>query len=321
MAKKKDFSFEEVLAKYQVEPEIEMIPTGIANLDTILGGGIALGYCYGLYGEPGAGKSSLCFQIIKSLCKQGLKCLMIDVEKSINKNQLDSFGLSTYREQGLLSVVSLTYYNELEEVIKAVSESDYKVVLLDSISAVVPYIDKNSNATLMQIGIRARQASNLMMQLKSWFYSAKIASLIIFQARANIGGGLYGPEFQSQGSYTEKHMVDLMLCLQISQKIKDDEDNIIGNKIWMMTEKNKFTRPFVRVQNNLIFGKGISKRYDLIEKGLELGVIEKSGRYDYKIPGMDEPLKGKKALYGMSTEYLRALQTAIDNYIPSETEL
>ncbi len=257
--------------------------------------------------------TSVCLQIVKRRLKDGTKCVIVDVEKSINDFQLESFGLKSYKESGDLLILTCTFFNEFEEIMMGIADSgEYKLVLVDSISAIQPYVAKGLTVEDIRPGIRALQSSQVINKIKAAFYQKEIASLMIFQARANLDmtGNMYAPKEKSAASYTERHVLDVETQISISSVIKDEEDKIIGNKVWIECKKNKFTAPFNKVQTSLIFGKGILKRIEIVDKAIELGIIQQRGSF-FIVPGASENIRGRKALYDLPADILRAVKQAI----------
>jgi recombination protein RecA len=312
MAKKSN-DLATILQKYSTDKEYEMKDTGIEVFNELWGGGICDGFMYGFYGTPGVGKSSLSLQMVKRRLKDGDKVLIVDVEKSINDFQLQSFGLIQYKESGQLAIATITFFNEYEELMMAIADdATFKFVLVDSVTAIQPYVAKGLTVEDVRPGIRALQASQVQSKIKAQFYLKGIASIMIFQARANLDmtGNMYAPKEKSAAGFTERHLLDVETVLSTSSVIKDEDDRIIGNKVWIECKKNKFTAPFQRRQSSLIFGKGILKRIEVVDRALELGIIIQRGSF-FQVPGSEENIRGRKALYDLPSDILKAVQQKI----------
>lgn len=313
MAKKSGGDFASLLQEYSTQREFEMSDTGIEVFNELWGGGLVHGFMYGFYATPGCGKTTLCLQLLRRRLKEGEKCCIVDIEKSINDFQLETFGLTEYRDNGQLIIVTMTMFNEYEKFMMALADNgEYTCVLVDSVSAIQPYIPKGTSVEDIRPGIRALQASAVQSKIKSAFYNKGIVSLMIFQARANLdmSGNMYVPKEKSAAGFTERHLLDVETQLTTSSIIKDEDDRIIGNKVWIECKKNKFCAPFQRRQSSLIFGKGILKRIEVVDKAIELGIIQQRGSF-FIVPGGEDNIRGRKALYELPAERLKAVQQAI----------
>lgn len=184
---KKSTDLAGILQKYAVKQEFEMHDIGIDVFNELWGGGVVQGFMYGFYATPGAGKTTICLQMIKRRLKDGWKCLIVDIEKSINDFQLETFGLKDYVENGQLVLTTVSNMKEYEELMMAVAESaEFQLVLVDSVTAIQPYVAKGLTVEDIRPGLRALQISAIQNKVKSQFYLAGITSFMIFQARANL---------------------------------------------------------------------------------------------------------------------------------------
>ena len=314
MAKKSGSDLASVLQKYSTKKEFEMHDVGIEVFNELWGGGIVLGFMYGFYATPGAGKTTICLQMIRKRLKDGWKCLIVDVEKSINDFQLETFALKDFVEQGQLVIATVSNMKEYEELMMTVAESgEFQLVLVDSVTAIQPYVAKGLTVEDIRPGLRALQISAIQNKIKSQFYLNGITSFMIFQARANLdmSGNPYAPKEKSAAAYNERHLLDVETKITTSSQIKDEDgDGLIGNKIWIVCEKNKFCPPFQRRQSSLIFGKGILRRIEVVDRAIEMGIIVQRGSF-FIVPGGDDNIRGRKALYELPGERLKAVQQAI----------
>lgn len=313
MARGKVTNLEDILSKYAANKEEEVIPTGIDSIDSLLGGGLTPGYTFGFWGTPGAGKSTVCLQILKNFCKQGKKCAVIDVEKSISQKQQESFGIDKYVADGTLVILACSFINEYEEIMTAlINSQEFSLIMVDSVTFLQPYVKQGLTVEDIRPGIKSLQISQVGPKLKAASYNNGVIILSIYQARANLDmtGNMYAPKDKVAAGFSEQHLVDALLKISVSSKIKDDNDEIIGNKVWLTTEKNKFATPGKKVQSTLIFGKGISKRIDLIDNALEMGLITQSGA-TFTLPFDEKKVRGRKALYDLPSEDMKKLQELV----------
>lgn len=308
---KKATSFEDLLSKYSTNREEKMTPTKVVMLDNIIGGGLVEGYVYGFWGVPAAGKTTICMQVIRNLCKAGHKCAIIDVEKSISEFQQEAFGLKEFVDNGELLITTCSFMNEYEELALGLIESgEVEYLMVDSIGFIQPYVPKGMSVEDVRPGLKSLQIAQVGPKIKAAAYKNKVTVLNIYQARANIdmSANMYAPKDKVAAGYAEQHLVDCMVKLTTSSKIEDEDKVQIGNMVWLTTEKNKFAPPHRRVQSTLIFGKGFSRRYDTINMALEKGIIEQGGAvFTIHLPDGDEKIKGRKALYEMDNNMVKQI--------------
>lgn len=325
MAKKTDSSLASILSTYGVSKPLEFVDTGVSALNTVLGGGIALGYFYTFWGVQGCGKSTITCQVVRAFCRQGLKVVYIDSERALNSRQKDSFGLSDFEAQGLFIHLSVQFMDQLEEVGAALSQDpSIKLVVIDSLSEIQPYADKELRLQDIRPGLKAQQSSLLLPRLKHWFANAGIACIVLLHARANVQMGVvnpYAPKEKSDGGYATQHVPDVVLKISIGAKLKEKDpvsgdDIVIGATTKLEAEKNKFTAPFHPLTCKLLYGKGISQRYEIIDTALERGVIQKTGN-TYILPS-GEKFVGIGKLYGMPRESLSGLKDYLNGGMSQE---
>ena len=266
---------------------------------------------YGVWGVQGSGKSTLVFQIIKAFCKKGLKVCFVDVEKAFNKKQQIAFGLREYVENGAIIYLTVDNYVQLDEVVTAVGKDpEVKLLVVDSETQLLPKLLDDVSVADNQPGQKARQASVLLTKMKSRFYEAGIASIILFHARANISmtANIYAPAEKQAGGFAGRHIPDVILQVKAGQKIKDG-DGILGQVVHLVCDKNKFVPPYRQISRNLLFGRGIVKKNEIIDLAIERGLITQSGSF-FKLPG-GETIRGTAALYEMSNDMVRDLQSKL----------
>lgn len=300
MAKeKKECSLESIISTYNAEREEDFISTGVAALDELFGGGINPGSMYCFWGVQGCGKSTLVFQVIRQFCEQGLRVAFIDVERAFNKNQQESFALREYVENGMLIHLMADNYSQIDEITSAIAkDGSIKLVVVDSETQLLPKVLDDVNVADMQPGQKARQAGNWLTKMKSQFYGAGIASIIIAHARANISMGPsnpYSPAEKQAGGYAMKHVPDVILKVGIGSKLKDN-DAVLGQVVHLCCDKNKFAPPFRNMDQKLFFGRGVDSRVAIIDKALESGIISQNGAF---FTFGDTKVRGIANLYGM----------------------
>lgn len=300
----------------QTEPDIA-VSTGVDVLDHQWGGGVYLGYQIALWGERGSGKSTLAAQVCRSFCRQGRKVVYLDSERALNSRQQEAFGLAKYVDSGEFTRLKVNNLSELEQMAKIISESDVSLVVVDSISQIEAWADKDISVQDMQIGVKARQQGFVLPRIKAWFSDANIASILLFHARANFNtGGAWGaPTTKQDGGFVAQHVPDIITKLGVGGLVKekqaDGSEVPIGANLFIECEKNKFGPTRYKQQEKLIYGVGISKRISLIDRALAMGIISRSGN-SYALP-WGEKFLGMQRCYDMPLDSLKRL----DNYLKS----
>lgn len=308
---KKESAFASVLQKFSAKRELpkhEIKPQVLNDL----WGGFHLGAIYSIWAEKGAGKSTLTFQVLKSLCKKGLRGVFVDVEKAFNEFQQETFGLREYIENGQLMVLTVSNWKDYEEIVMALDGEDVDFFVTDSITMIMAYTPKELKVEDVRPGLKAQQAASVLGKLKDISYRNEIGTILLYHARANIqivGANPYSPATKMAGGLADAHIPDIITKVQTHSKIKGDGDDPIGVEISICTEKNKFVKPFVTRREKLIFGKGIDARISLIENAISLGIIRQSGS-SFIIPNHDN-VRGRKALYELDSETLKGIKQLV----------
>lgn len=308
MAKKE--GLESVLNKYSAEREESLIPTGLYSIDSVLGGGLCPGGMYALWGPPGSFKSTIALQIAKSYCKRGEKVVFVDVEKALNLNQQEAFGVRKYVEDGTLIHVTVDTYVQVDELCMAVASdsSDIKLVIVDSETQLLPKIGEDAVVDSNQPGLKAKQGSVWLNKMKSSFYYKGITSIILCHARANLNmQSMYGPTTKMAGGYATLHIPDCIVQFQPGQKF-GDKLAPSGVEVHISTDKNKFAAPFKRVDVKCWYSKGIKKSVELIDRAIAEGIIKQSGSF---FTFGDKTVRGTEALYSMPTDDLKYLKSLL----------
>jgi RecA/RadA recombinase len=313
MAKKSSgMSFTDAMNAYSTKKDLRTVKLSVDALNDLWGGGITLGFMYSLWAEPGCGKTTLALQCAKSFCRQGLKVLIVDVEKAINDFMIESFGLRSFIDDGLLIILTVTDFEEWENLCDSLLDQNLSLVITDSVTAISPVTPDGLHVTDVRPGLRAQQESFVLNKIKSSFYKKEIAHIVIFHARANINitGRGTQPDVKQAGGFAAGHYPDVVTRISSHAKIEGDEKgSYIGVNIRLVTTKNKFTSPNRVLEKKLIYGVGISKKIDLVDTAIDLGLIIQKGSY-FDIPNGDR-IKGRRALYELPADTLKMLQESI----------
>lgn len=302
----KALTISDILKKYDTKKTYDFTTTGSICLDKMLGGGLAPGQMYAMWGVSGCGKSTIACQTAKQFCKLGKKVIYVDVEKALNTNQLRDFGLEQYTEDGSFNVITINNYNELSEVVVAVAkEKACDLFIVDSVSEIMPVANMEElDVVSARPGQNARQGGLALQQMHSLFYDNGITSIVLFHARANISMGPANPYQETEvmgGGYQSKHIPDVIIKVSASTKLKSDDDqDILGQVLAVTTQKNKFAPPLKKFKVKMFYGKGISRVAEVIDLALDLNIITRSGAY-YSLPNGDK-VCGEKKLYAIEDD-------------------
>lgn len=272
---------------YSDNEPVKHISTGSMQVDNILGkGGLTFGRVVEVYGDNAAGKTTFCLGIVATAQKLGLRCAYIDKENALDPDYAESLGVdleNTFLSQPNTGEEALTIAERL------ICSGSIDVIVIDSVATLNPSADLQKNlADNAKMAGRAALLTRFFERNDSTIQKNKVLLLCINQMRAGLDP--YGPKKGTTGGMALKHATSYRLELHPEDKITDSNGEIIGNKIRLKTVKNKLYSPFKIAHYDLIFGKGIDKIKDIVEFGVEVGVIEKSGTWmnykDYKFQGM-----------------------------------
>ena len=303
MAKKDDISIDDLIEEYSSNGEMVMHSTGIRAFDAMLGGGLLEGAMYGFWGEQGTGKSSLCAQIARKFCEEGYPVLYIDSEKSLNDVQKKIYGLTEYCEnRTLLHFDKVVTVKQCDEVCsKLIKKNAVKLIIIDSETELLAKTADELDVEKQVVGEHARQSQIMLSKLKCGVHLNNLIAIVMFQARANIQlNPTYGASDKKQaGGFAGKHVPDAIIQIGKGSAIKDSENKKIGHVMRISCEKNKIAPP-TTIEQDFIYGIGISNRIGVIDAAIERGFIEISGRT--YILGNGSKYIGKKALYDMTDE-------------------
>lgn len=267
------------LGQKEAAVKAEVIPTGSISFDLSLGiGGFPRGRVIEIFGPEATGKTTLALHVIAEAQKRGGQAAFIDAEHALDPNYAAKLGINIdellisqpdYGEQAL----------EIAEVL--VRSGAVDVIVVDSVAALVPKAELEGEMGDAHMGLQARLMSQALRKLTAIVSRSKTCFIFINQIREKIGVFVGSPE-TTTGGRALKFYASLRIDVRKLAAIKEGEE-VVGSRVKVKVVKNKLAPPFREAQFDIIFGEGISREGDLVDCGLQYGILEKTGTwYSYK---------------------------------------
>jgi recombination protein RecA len=296
---------------------VEFIPTGAISFDLALGiGGFPRGRVVEIYGPEATGKTTLALHVIAEAQKRGGQAAFIDAEHALDPKYAASVGIDVdnllisqpdYGEQAL----------EIAEVL--VRSGAVDVVVVDSVAALVPKAELEGEMGDAHMGLQARLMSQALRKLTAIVARSKTCFIFINQIREKIGMFIGNPE-TTTGGRALKFYSSMRIDVRRLSVIKEG-DSVVGSRVKVKIVKNKMAPPFREAQFDIIFGEGISKEGDLVDIGLETGILEKSGTwYSYKSERLGQGRDNVKRLFRENRELAGQVEGEIRKKVGLEAD-
>lgn len=267
------------LGQKEAAVKAEVIPTGSISFDLSLGiGGFPRGRVVEIFGPEATGKTTLALHVIAEAQRRGGQAAFIDAEHALDPQYASKVGINVdellisqpdYGEQAL----------EIAEVL--VRSGAVDVIVVDSVAALVPKAELEGEMGDAHMGLQARLMSQALRKLTAIVSKSKTCFIFINQIREKIGVFVGSPE-TTTGGRALKFYASMRIDVRKLATLKEGEE-VVGSRVKVKIVKNKLAPPFREAQFDIIFGEGISREGDLVDSGLQYGILEKTGTwYSYK---------------------------------------
>jgi recombination protein RecA len=254
---------------------VAAIPTGSLSLDLALGiGGVPRGRIIEIYGPESSGKTTVALHIIAEAQKLGGEAAFIDAEHALDPEYARRLGVDVDN----LLVSQPDYGEQALSIAEAlVNSGALDVIVVDSVAALTPKAEIDGNMGDAYVGVLARQMSQAMRKLAAPISRSNTVAIFINQLREKIGV-MYGNPEVTTGGRALKFYSSVRLDVRKVETLKAGGD-IIGSRVKVKVAKNKVAPPFKEAEFDLMFGTGISRQGELVDMGVKLGLVTKSGSW------------------------------------------
>ena len=293
------------LGEKVIEP-IEAISTGSIGLDIALGiGGVPKGRIIEIYGPESSGKTTLALQITAEAQKKGGICAFIDAEHALDVKYAQNLGVDTDN----LLVSQPDYGEQALDIVESIARSGaVDLIVIDSVAALTPKSEIDGDMGDSHVGLQARLMSQALRKLTGILHKMNTTVIFINQIRMKIGMMGYGSPETTTGGNALKFYASVRIDVRRIATLKQADESI-GNRVKAKVVKNKVAPPFKTAEFDVMFGEGISKEGELVDYGVKLDIIDKSGAwFSYKDKKLGQGREKVKALLKEDKELAKTIE-------------
>ncbi|OGN29196.1 MAG: recombinase RecA [Candidatus Yanofskybacteria bacterium RIFCSPLOWO2_01_FULL_49_25] len=271
--------------------DVDVIPTGSISIDLALGvGGVPRGRVTEIYGPESSGKTTLCLHLVAEMQKKGGVCAYVDAEHALDPEYAKKIGVKI---NDLLISQPDTGEQALEIVETLVRSGGIALVVVDSVAALTPRAEIEGEMDQQHMGLQARLMSHALRKLTGIISKTNTSVVFINQIRQKIGIMFGNPE-TTTGGLALKFYASVRIEIRRSAQIQSGE-KIVGNRVKVKIVKNKVAPPFRTAEFDIMYNEGISRVGDLVNTGVALEVVNKSGAwYNYGDVKLGQGVEGAK---------------------------
>ncbi|EJL7955218.1 recombinase RecA [Campylobacter coli] len=291
--------------------QIDGIGTGSVGLDLALGiGGIPKGRIIEIYGPESSGKTTLTLHIIAECQKAGGVCAFIDAEHALDVKYAKNLGVDTDN----LYISQPDFGEQALEIVETIARSGaIDLIAVDSVAALTPKAEIEGDMGDQHVGLQARLMSQALRKLTGIVHKMNTTVIFINQIRMKIGAMGYGTPETTTGGNALKFYASVRLDVRKVATLKQNEEPI-GNRVKVKVVKNKVAPPFRQAEFDVMFGEGLSREGELIDYGVKLDIVDKSGAwFSYKDKKLGQGRENSKAFLKENPEIADEITKAIQN--------
>ena len=291
-----------------IEP-LAAISTGSIGLDLALGiNGVPQGRVVEIYGPESSGKTTLALQITAECQKYGGVCAFIDAEHALDVGYAKNLGVDVEN----LLVSQPDYGEQALDIVETIARSGaIDLIVIDSVAALTPKVELEGEMNDQQVGVQARLMSKALRKLTGVLHKMNCTIIFINQIRMKIGTMGYGSPETTTGGNALKFYASIRIDVRKIATLKQGESQI-GNRVKAKVVKNKVAPPFRQAEFDIMFGEGISKEGELVDYGVKLDIIDKSGAwFSYEDTKLGQGRENVKQKFKEEPELALVIETKI----------